>query len=55
MQLALQQRHMFDQHRSEVSVAIHFQDSGKLVTVHTLLPSGQGEVGTKWALIRREA
>ena len=55
MQLALQQRHMFDQHLSEVSVAIRFQDSGKLVTVHTLLPSGQGEVGTKWAIIWREA
>jgi hypothetical protein len=55
MQLALEQRHMFDQHVSEMSVAIRFQDSDKLVTVHTLLPSGQGKVGTKWAIIRREA
>jgi hypothetical protein len=55
MQLALQQRHMFDQHVSEVSIAIRVQDGGKLTTVHTLLPSGQGEVGTKWAIIWRKA
>jgi hypothetical protein len=55
MQLALQQRHTLDQYVPEVSVAVRFQSSGKLVTVHTLLPSGQGEVGTKWAMVRSEA
>jgi hypothetical protein len=46
---------MFDQHLSEVSVAIRFQDSGKLMIIHTLLPSGQCEVGTKWVMVRGEA
>jgi hypothetical protein len=46
---------MLDTHLSEVSIAIRLQDGGKLTAVHTLLPAGQGEMGTKWVIVRSEA